>query len=50
MPFVLWPDLNRMAGQSLMAVFASIIDTAAPQFDCDDIERCVVVQTAGLRV
>ena len=49
-PFARWPYVSRMAGQRIVAVFAGIVDPAAPHFDGDDVELRAVVCATALRV
>jgi len=44
------PGLNRMAGESDVAVLAGVKKTAALHLDGDDIQRGMVVEAAGLRI
>ena len=49
-PIGLRPRLEAMVGEGIMAVFASVIESAALHFDGDDVERGMVVKAAGLRI
>lgn len=49
-PFRLRPCLERMIGQGFVAVLAGVVDAAALHPDGHDVEPCVVVSAAGLRV
>src|ERR1700691_5728555 len=49
-PLLLRPDLDRMAGQSLVTLLAGVIDSTALHFDGDDVERGPIVSAAGLRI
>ena len=44
------PGLNRMAGESVVAVLAGVKKTAALHLDGDDVQRGMVVDAAGLRI
>jgi hypothetical protein len=49
-PFALWPYLNRVAGERVVAVLAGIVISAALHPDRNYIDRLVVMRTAGLSV
>jgi len=49
-PFGLRPGLDGMVGEGVMAVFAGVVEAAASHFDSDDVERRVVMETAGLGI
>ena len=49
-PFRLRPDFYRVVCQSLMAVFAGIVDAAALHPDCNDVQFRPIVSAARLRV
>jgi hypothetical protein len=49
-PFRLWPDLDRMASQSLVAVLAGVIDTATPHLDGNNVENTPVVSAASVHI
>ncbi|HMH11783.1 MAG TPA: hypothetical protein VK578_01625 [Edaphobacter sp.] len=49
-PFPLWPDLDRMAGQCVMAVLARIVGAAALHLDRDDIHGFVVMSATSLSI
>ena len=49
-PFSLWPNFDRMAGQYVMALLARIVVATALHLDRDDIHWLVVVSAAGLSV
>lgn len=44
------PGFERMACESVVAVFARVEQAAAAHLDSDDVERRVVVEATGLRV
>ena len=47
-PFTLRPDCNRMIGERVVAILASIVKTATFHLDGDDVSRSVIVFTTGL--
>ena len=47
-PFTFRPDLDWMICHSRMAVFASVIDSATPHLDRDNIVWTVIVRAAYL--
>jgi hypothetical protein len=49
-PFGLRPGLDGMVGEGVVAVFAGVVEAAASHFDSDDVERRVVMETAGLGI
>lgn len=49
-PLLRWPDLDRVPGQSVVALLASIVAPTALHPDRDDIEFRVVMRAAGLSV
>ena len=49
-PLLLRPDLNRMVGQSFVALLAGVIDPAALHPDRDDVESGSVVSAACLSI
>jgi hypothetical protein len=49
-PFRLRPDLDCVAGQSLVTLFAGIIDAAALYLDGDNVESRSIVSAASLRI
>lgn len=49
-PFGLRPGLDGMVGEGIVAVFAGVVEAAASHFDSDDVERRVVMKTAGLGI
>jgi hypothetical protein len=49
-PLLRRPNLNRMACQSIMAIFAGVVDAAALHPDGNDVQGRVVVSTARLRI
>ena len=50
MPFGLGPDFNGVAGESVVAIIAGVVSSAAFHFDGDDVERGVVMEAAGLGI
>lgn len=49
-PFGLRPGLDRMLSDGVVAVFAGVEEATAFHFDSDDVERRVVMETAGLGI
>jgi hypothetical protein len=49
-PFRLWPDFDRMAGECVMADLARIVVATALHLDRDDVHWFVVMSAAGLSV
>lgn len=49
-PLRLQPDLDRMIGQSLVAVLACVIGAAAFHLDGEYIESGMIVSATGLRI
>ena len=49
-PFAAWPNLDGMACERDMAVFAGIVGRAALHFDGDDVHLLMVVQATRLRI
>ena len=49
-PFGLRPGLDRMVSEGVVAVFAGVEEATAFHFDSDDVERRVVMETAGLGI
>lgn len=49
-PFGVRPGLQTMPGESVVAVFARVEDTATAHLDSDNVESRVEVEAAGLRV
>jgi hypothetical protein len=47
-PFGLGPGFDRVAGQGVVAVFASVEVAAALHFDGDDVESGMVMKAASL--
>lgn len=44
------PGLDGVIGEGFVTVLAGVVEAAAGHLDGDDVERGVVVETAGLRV
>jgi len=49
-PFAARPDLNRMARERFVTVFAGIVKATTSHFDGDDVQCGVVVGAAGLAI
>jgi hypothetical protein len=49
-PFGLWPGLEGMIGEGVVAGFAGVEEAAAFHFDGDDVEGGMVVEAAGLGI
>jgi len=49
-PFRLGPYLDRMIGERVMTILASIVDAAAPHLDRDDVSGSVIVLATGLPI
>jgi len=49
-PFVLWPDLGLVIGESRVAILAGIVNPAALHLDRDDVRGSVVMCATGLRI
>jgi hypothetical protein len=47
-PFIFRPDCNRMIGERVVAILASIVKTATFHLDGDDVSRSVIMLTTGL--
>ena len=49
-PFNFWPDLDRVIGESGMAIFACVVNAAALHLDRDNVGKPVIVPATGLCV
>lgn len=49
-PLTAGPNLNRMARERFMTVFASIVKATTSHFDCDDVQGGVVMGAARLAI
>jgi len=47
-PFIFRPDCNRMIGERVVAILASIVKTATFHLDGDDVSRSVIMLTTCL--
>lgn len=50
LPLALGPNLDRVAGERLMAFLARIINAAALHLDRDDVHRPAIMLAARLRI
>jgi hypothetical protein len=49
-PFVGWPNLDRMSGEGIVAILAGIVNAATFHLDGEDVRGTVIMLAAGLRV